>query len=151
MPDELRLSIEKLIYVVTVWHTRMEIPFSCRMFCPEKRCGQTRNRKRKTDLGGIAGGNVARGSTRKSKVRSFSKMRRLPLPAHPRGRAVEAKERDLRETPFAPRRRLVGWRNCGAFGGTVRLSKPGAMGGKKRNAPGAGIFLTGKLRDRADR
>jgi len=47
MADELRLSIEKLIYGVMAWRTLMEIPFSCRMFCLAKRCGQLRKSKKK--------------------------------------------------------------------------------------------------------
>ncbi len=116
MPDELRLSIEKLIY-------------------------------------GGDGLAHADGNTIswKSEVPSFSKMRRLPLPAHSCRGAASAQERNPARDAFAAWRGYLGWRDRRTFGGAVRISQPGAMGGAKRDAAGAGIFLAGELGDRADR
>src|SRR5712692_3614120 len=117
----------------------MEIPFSCLMFCPGRSASKREIEKEEIDLGRTAGGHFTGERSRKSKVRSFSKMWGLPLPTHLGNRAVEAQKKHFAGNACAARRRHVGWRNRGACRRTVWLSKPRAVGGAKRDAPCAGI------------
>jgi len=73
MPDELRLSLEKLIDGVTVGARRLDT--RCRSFVLARRRGarECRNREKKLDLGRTAGSDLAAKERGKASVRSFHK------------------------------------------------------------------------------
>jgi len=152
MADELRLSIEKLIY----GGDGLAHSDGNTVFVPYVLPGEEVRANAKTKRRNWSGPNSWRSLHRRkkrgqAKMRSFSEMRRLPLPAHSGNGAVEAQERHFARNAFAARRNHVEWRDGGTFSGTVRLSKPRAMGGAKPGCAGAGILPAGEFGNCADR
>jgi len=139
MADELKVSIEKLIYggngLAHADGNTVFVPY-------------------------VLPGEEVRATTKSKKKRLiWAELLEVTSPAKDREKAKCAHfqkcggchyQHILARNALAAWRNCLGWRDRGAFGGALWLSKPRAMGSAKRDASGAGIFPAGELHNRAD-
>ena len=96
MPDELLLSIEKLVYGGDgLSHADGNTVFVPYVMPGEKVRAAVKTEAEQVDLGAIAGGCFSRAATPEGALPSLSNLRRLPLPAHSGGGATAAEEGDF--------------------------------------------------------
>ncbi len=126
MSDELRLSVEKLVYGGDgLAHADGNTVFVPYVFPGEEVRAATKSKRKKL---------------------IWAELLEITSPAKERGKAKCAHFQKCGGCHYR-----VGRRDCRAFSGTLWLSKSCAVGGAKRDATGARIFPAGKFRDRANR
>ena len=152
MANELRLSIEKLVYGGDgLAHADGNTVFVPYVLPGEEVRAAAKSKKKKLIWAQLLEVTSASSERIKPRCPHFQTCGGCHYQHIPAAEQLRLKKEILRETLVAPGRNFLGWTDSRAFRRALRISQPGAMGAARCKAARDWIFSAGKLGHRAHR